>query len=128
MKRSLAVVVVLVLFISLFYGCAPRTSQQATLVFAKGGDAVELDPADVTDGESVTVMNNIFEGLVRYKPGTTEVEPWLATSWDVSSDGLVWTFHLREGIKFHDGTPFNADAVFSRLKDQSDPNHHFTIW
>lgn len=125
MKRTLLLTVVAVLLVSLFYGCTPKASQPVTLVFAKAGDAVELDPADVTDGESVTVMNNIFEGLVRYKPGTTEIEPWLATSWDVSSDGLSWTFHLRQGVKFHDGTPFNADAVVFSYERQRDPEHPF---
>jgi peptide/nickel transport system substrate-binding protein len=70
-------------------------------------------------------MNNIFEGLVRYKAGSTEVEPDLATSWESSPDGLVWTFHLRQGVKFHDGTPFNADAVVFSLERQRDENHPF---
>ena len=96
-----------------------------TLTFAKAGDVVKLDPADVTDGESITVMNNIFEGLIRYKPGTTEIEPWLAEKWDVSPDGLTFTFYLRKGVKFHDGTDFNADAVVFSLERQRDPNHPF---
>ena len=124
MKKVLVLLITTLMVVSLFAGCK-QAAQPVTLVFAKGGDAVELDPADVTDGESVTVMNNIFEGLVRYKPGTTEVEPWLATKWDVSPDGLVWTFYLRQGVKFHDGTPFNADAVVFSFERQRDPNHPF---
>jgi peptide/nickel transport system substrate-binding protein len=84
-----------------------------------------LDPADVTDGISVSMTDNIFEGLVRYKPGTSEVEPALAESWEISPDGLSFTFHLRKGVKFHDGTDFNADAVVYSLKRQFDPDHPF---
>jgi peptide/nickel transport system substrate-binding protein len=124
MKKFLAFILVAVLVLSVLTGCKQQVKQPVTLVFAKG-DAVELDPADVTDGESITVMNNIFEGLVRYKPGSTEIEPCLATTWEASSDGLVWTFHLRQGIKFHDGTPFNADAVVFSYERQRDPNHSF---
>jgi len=124
MKKTLVIALVLVLGVSLLAGCKPVAKQPVTFVFAKG-DAVELDPADVTDGESITVMNNIFEGLVRYKSGSTEVEPCLATSWDTSSDGLVWTFHLRKNVKFQDGTPFNADAVVFSYERQRDTNHPF---
>ena len=124
MKKILVTLIMLGLLVGLLSGCKPQAAQPVTLVFAKG-DAVNLDPANVTDGESITVMNNIFEGLVRYKAGSTEVEPGLATSWEPSSDGLVWTFHLRQGVKFHDGTPFNADAVVFSLERQRDENHPF---
>jgi peptide/nickel transport system substrate-binding protein len=114
----------LCLLFGLLSGCKQQAAQPVTLVFAKG-DAVNLDPANVTDGESITVMNNIFEGLVRYKAGTTEIEPCLATSWSPSADGLVWTFNLRQGVTFHDGTPFNADAVVFSYERQRDPNHPY---
>ena len=51
------------------------------------------------------------DSLVCRDPDTMEFKPWLATSWEVSEDGLTWTFHLRNDVKFHDGTPFNAEAV-----------------
>ncbi|MCL0074794.1 ABC transporter substrate-binding protein [Thermodesulfovibrionales bacterium] len=54
---------------------------------------------------------HIFETLVGAAPGAMRPEPMLATHWEVSEDGLTWTFYLREGVKFHDGTPFTADAV-----------------
>ena len=82
-----------------------------TLVFGTSSDPVVLDGALVSDGESIRVIDQIAEGLVGLKPGTTELEPALATEWEAAPDGLTWTFKLREGVKFHDGTDFNAEAV-----------------
>ena len=82
-----------------------------TLVYGRGGDSVGLDPAYETDGNSFMVCDNIFEALVAYADESTQLEPGLAESWDISTDGKTYTFHLRKGIKFHDGTPLNADAV-----------------
>ncbi len=121
---TFVLIVLLVFGLILNSGCKKKV-EVVTLTFAKAGDVVKLDPADVTDGESITVMNNIFEGLIRYKPGTTELEPWLAEKWDVSPDGKVFTFYLRKGVKFHDGTDFNADAVVFSFERQRDPNHPF---
>ena len=81
------------------------------IVFGRGGDSVGLDPAYETDGNSFMVCDNIYEQLVHYKDESTDTEPGLSESWEISEDGLTYTFHLREGIKFHDGTPFNANAV-----------------
>jgi peptide/nickel transport system substrate-binding protein len=72
---------------------------------------VGLDPAYETDGNSFMVCDNIYEALVAYKDESTDVEPGLAKSWDIAKDGKTYTFNLREGVTFHDGTPFNADAV-----------------
>ena len=82
-----------------------------TLVFGSAADPVALDGILVSDGESSRVIEQIFETLVDLKPGTTDVEPGLAESWESSTDGTQWTFHLRQGVKFQDGTDFNADAV-----------------
>lgn len=85
-----------------------------TLIFGRGADSIQLDPSKVTDGESIYVTNQIYDTLVRYKEENTEVRPALATEWGTSDDGLTWTFTLREGVKFHDGTDFNAeDVVFN---------------
>jgi peptide/nickel transport system substrate-binding protein len=97
------------------------------LVFAHPADATALDPAVVTDGESLLVTWHIFDGLTRYQSGSTEIEPALATEWSVSDDGLTWTFKLREGVMFHDGTAFDADAVVWNFNRWFDPEHpaHF---
>jgi peptide/nickel transport system substrate-binding protein len=71
-----------------------------------------LDPADAYDYFAQDViMVNIASGLVAYQPGTTNVIPALATDWSTSPDGLTWTFNLRQGVKFADGTAFNATVV-----------------
>src|SRR5690606_40804787 len=56
---------------------------------------------------------------------STELEPGLAERWDVSDDGLVYRFYLRQGVTFHDGTPFNAEAVKFRIERQIDPSHPY---
>jgi len=99
-----------------------------TLIFGVSLDVNELDP-----GSSVVshVVDNIFEGLVRFKAGTTRIEPCLASSWEISEDGKEITFHLRKGVKFHDGTDLNADAVvfsFARQYDPSHPYHKYGKW
>jgi peptide/nickel transport system substrate-binding protein len=104
-----------------------------TFVFAHPEDATKLDPADVTDSESLLATWQMYEGLTRYKPGTTEVEPSLAESWEASEDGLTWTFKLRPNVKFHDGTDFNAEAAvwnFDRWFDKENPAHvgDFEYW
>jgi peptide/nickel transport system substrate-binding protein len=106
------------------------TTPADTIVFAHAGDASKLDPADVTDSESLLITWHVFEGLTRYRPGTTEPEPSLATEWTTSDDGLTWTFTLRPEVMFHDGTPFNADAVvwnFERWSDTANATH-FPDW
>jgi peptide/nickel transport system substrate-binding protein len=88
-----------------------RSAAGGTLVFAGASDPTYLDPALVSDGESFRVTEQIYEGLIALKPGTTKIIPKLATKWKLSGGGKVWTFTLRHGVKFHDGTPFNAKAV-----------------
>jgi peptide/nickel transport system substrate-binding protein len=81
------------------------------LVFGTAADPVVLDGALVSDGESLRAIDQIYESLVSLQPGTTELEPGLAESWEISDDGLSYTFTLRQGVTFHDGEPFNAEAV-----------------
>ncbi len=106
-----------------------------TFVFGQSGDAVKLDPALIEDGLSGRVVNQIFETLVTFDGATTRIKPALAESWETSPDGKTWTFHLRQGVTFHDGTPFDASAVkanFDRWQSQAgDPQHkpaEFIYW
>ncbi len=80
-------------------------------IYGRGTDSVSLDPAIITDGESFRVSGQILEGLYTFKPGTTEPVGALAEECTPNDDATEWTCTLREGVKFHDGTDFNADAV-----------------
>ncbi|GEK33009.1 ABC transporter substrate-binding protein [Kurthia sibirica] len=92
------------------------SSKEKTLVFGRGADSVKLDPAAVTDGESLGVAKNIFETLINFGEESTELVPGLATKWDTSDDGLQYTFELEKGVKFQDGTDFNAEAVVKNFE------------
>jgi peptide/nickel transport system substrate-binding protein len=80
-------------------------------VFAGSAEPVALDPFFASDGETFRVSRQIFEGLVGTKPGTADPAPLLATDWSVSDDGLTYGFTLRDGVKFQDGSDFDAEAV-----------------
>ena len=100
-----------------------KRNKKMKVVFAQKGEAVTLDPAMATDLRSFKVIDNIYEGLVRYKDDSTEIEPALATSWNSSNNGKTWTFNLRKDVVFHDGTPFNAEAVVYNFQRQLNPEH-----
>ncbi len=93
-----------------------ESSEPKILVFGRGGDSVSLDPAKATDGESFKVTQNIFETLLNFGEQDTTINEGLATKWEPSEDGLTYTFTLREGVKFHDGTDFNAEAVVKNFE------------
>jgi len=82
-----------------------------TLVFGAAGDPAMFDPLFASDGESFRVARQIYEGLLTNDPGGVDAVPGLAEDYSVSDDGLEYTFSLRQGVKFHDGTDFNAEAV-----------------
>ena len=91
---------------------APAGKAGGTLIVALPGDIVRTDTALTDDSNSSYVIQQVVEGLVGLEPGSTsKVVPVLAESYEMSADGLTYTFKLRSGIKFHDGTDFNADAV-----------------
>ena len=110
---------------------AQKAVKGGTLTWGRGGDSVTLDLAQATDGESIKGGIQVLENLVIFAKDSMNVEPQLATSWEVSKDGLVWTFKLRKGVKFHDGTPFNANAVkvsFERVIDKNHPFYKYGTW
>ncbi|MPV85614.1 ABC transporter substrate-binding protein [Cardiobacteriales bacterium ML27] len=96
------------------------------LVVGQIAEPKSLDPATVTAVNDFRILVNAYDGLVRYKDGTLSVEPALAESWTISDDGKTYTFTLREGVTFHDGSEFNAEAVkfnFDRMLDENHPQH-----
>ena len=113
------------------------TAQSGILVYGSGGQPVNLESGNITDGNSIIVHNQIYNRLIEFKPGTTDLQPGLATAWTASADGKTWTFTLRPGVKFHDGTEFNAEAVkfnVDRWWDKTNPNGYrsagktYEIW
>src|SRR5690625_6784937 len=80
-----------------------------TLVVGQSGLPVTLDISQ--HGNSLTPAIQVVERLVGFGQGTAVIEPLLATSWEANEDATVWTFQLREGVSFTDGTPFDAEAV-----------------
>jgi len=123
MKRLL----VAVLFVLAAFTGQARADK--TLVVAIAADpAGGLDPEAVLNNTCGFIMATIYDSLVKYKPGTVDPEPGLAKSYEASADGLTWTFHLRPGVKFHDGTPLTAQAyvqTIKRLLDKQDPDSIF---
>lgn len=94
--------------------CAGGSSTRVpgpVLVVARVKDATTLDPSHETDGLSLTAAQEVYQNLVRFKPGTFDVEPDAAASWHPSRDGRTWTFRLKPNLRFSDGTPLDARAV-----------------
>jgi peptide/nickel transport system substrate-binding protein len=118
-------------FIALLLGLLLMGDQLAaqprhkTLVLGRSADGTFLDPAKFLDNESAMVIENIFDGLVRYQDESTRIEPALAESWTVSRGGLDYTFRLRRSVTFHDGSPFDAEAARFSLLRKIDPAHPY---
>ena len=111
---------------------APATEEAApasgprdggTIIVGLQAEPVTLDSHQSSDYNTARAAYGIYDSLLRFKDEGTEVEPALAESWEVSDDALVYTLKLRQGVKFHDGTDFNAEAVKFNLERQIDPNH-----
>lgn len=103
---------------------SPAFAEAVLNVGMAAADVGQLDPHRATTTQDKPVVSWMFNGLVRFKPGSAsleELEPDLATSWDKSADGLTWTFHLRKGVKFHGdwGEMTSEDVVYS-LKRAAD--------
>lgn len=97
------------------------------VVVANVADIIQLDPADIGDDPSSIVAQQIMEGLVD-RNAEGKFEPALAEEWSTSEDGLVWTFNLRQNVKFHDGSDFNADVVkwhYDRILSDADAPARF---
>ncbi len=134
-KAGLISLIALLLLLVLFaVGCgdaengepaAPEEPDEKIFIIARGTDAKTLDCGYAYHEGEIDLMYHLYDGLVRFKDDESlEIEPALAADWSVSEDGLVWTFNLRDDVKFHDGTDFNADAVefsFMRILDENHP-------
>ena len=121
-RRVLAWPATILLALGLLAGSAAAQAP-GTLVVGLVAEPVNLDPAQVTDANSNRVGRRVVETLVGFPDESTQLIPGLAESWVISKDGLQYTFTLRKGITFHDGTPLNAEAVKFSIMRQIDPNH-----
>ena len=104
----------------------PTAEGKDTFIFGRGADSVQLDPILVTDGESFRVTGQVLDSLYAFEQGTTNPVPSLAECVP-NEDATVWSCKLREDVKFHDGTDFNADAVvfnFERWRFTDNPYHY----
>ena len=107
-----------------------------TFVWMQNAEPISLFCADETDGESLRACEQINESLLAYEVGGTAVEPSLAESYEASDDLMTWTFHLRQGVKFHDGSSLDANDVVTSLGlqwDAANPLHKgntgaFSYW
>lgn len=98
-------------------GGAPRTSTITTPLMS---DPPPLDPDTFYQPEGLLIMTSAYQGLLRYAPDTTKIEGLLADRWTVSPDGLRYTFHLRDGVAFSDGTPFDSAAARASFQRRID--------
>ena len=105
-SRRIAMLIVVAIIVTLvgtvFAGC--KKDEKAGGVFRIYiHEPVSLDPANCYESEGIQVVRQVFDGLVKYNTETLETEPNVAEKWDISDDGLVYTFHLKKGVKFHSG-------------------------
>src|SRR5256884_161393 len=100
---------------------APTSTRRELRVGAPGVPAT-LDPATALEGTVPLIARQVFDTLVAYREGTTDVEPGLATRWHVSRDGLIWSFTLRDGVRFEDGTLLTSADVAASLERQLRPD------
>lgn len=106
----------LALIVGLVLGAGAPAAAENAIRVGLYGEIVTHDPHVERNRYGIVLLRNVYEPLVDLKPGTTQVDGVLATSWTVSDDGRTYTFKLRPGVKFSDGTPFNAEAVKANIE------------
>src|SRR5881628_261664 len=109
----------------------PAQTPRDVLVVGMEAEPPGLDPGQALGIHTLRVTAEIFETLVATAADSTDIVPGLAESWTTSADGLAWTFKLRPGVRFHDGTPLDASAVkftFDRVIDPSHPHAKSGKW
>jgi peptide/nickel transport system substrate-binding protein len=134
-SRTLTAALAVAVSLLLVTGCSTgsssnRRSDSSALKMAFSYDPGSLDPNVFYDGEGSTIIEAAYEGLVQYSgDSSTTIEPLLATSWDVSPDSLTYTFQLRDGVKFHDGTEMTSQtwkSEFERRKAMEQGSAYLT--
>ena len=126
MRNYIRSILVIVLLLTVgLTGCGGESTKKSSsggngnndvFIFGRGGDSISLDPISESDGESFRVTGQIYENLVTYAKDDMTIVPGLAESWEVSDDGMTYTFELKQGVTFHDGADFNAQAVVDNFE------------
>ena len=108
---AIVIVVIIIAAVGAYLVMSGGTTENptpSTVIYGYGSEMITLDPSTEFSNSIVTLLN-VYEDLTKYV--NSEVKPWLATSWESNSDATVWTFHLRQGVKFHSGNDFTANDV-----------------
>jgi peptide/nickel transport system substrate-binding protein len=99
----------------------PGVPRGGEVRFALNNEPPDFDPHATAQASAHTILMNVLDTLVLQNPADNAFVPNLAEKWESAPDGLAWTFMLRKGVKFHDGTPFNAAAVKANFDRVVDP-------
>ena len=116
--------IIILLIIGILSACQPSSVEPETLVYGLTLSPSGIDPHLNASAELGIPLSSVYDTLVFYNQETDEFVPGLAESWTVSDDGLTYTFHLRDDVRFHDGTTFDAEAVRANFEYTLDTDHH----
>ena len=117
-------IIINLLVIVVLSACQPSSVEPETLVYGLTLSPSGIDPHLNASAELGIPLSSVYDTLVFYNQNTDEFVPGLAESWSVSDDGQMYTFHLRDDVRFHDGTKFDAEAVRANFEYTLDPDHH----
>jgi len=125
-KHSIMLIFLVIPLVTLFVGLG--AASQKTITWGSLSEPETLDPGQAWDNVSVFFTSNLFDTLVVLDPKTLEITPSLAVSWETKNNGIDWEFKLRKGVRFHDGSEFNADAVVFSFQRQMDKNFPYRYY
>jgi peptide/nickel transport system substrate-binding protein len=116
MKNKFILFMVFIMLAGVLAGCGSDTVQEVIedpdiAYYAFNSEPILTWDPSIMNSNGIIVLNNVYETLLRFNPDTSEFENLLAESYESSQDGLVWTFHIRKGVKFHDGSELTAEDV-----------------
>jgi len=130
MKIKLSLFLVLVLLLSVFATVSAEKEIAKEIVIGRLEDSTDLDPVTQDGNPNIWVFNLVLEGLLKTSDDGKTIEPCLADSFDISEDGLTYTFHLKKGVKFSDGTPVTGEDwvwTFLRARDTEESIWNFSL-
>jgi peptide/nickel transport system substrate-binding protein len=123
-KSSILRLLFTIVFLPICAACQPTQASDHTLMYGLTLSPSGIDPHINASAELGIPLRSVYDTLVYLDPQTGEFVPGLATSWEISSDGMAYTFELRSGVSFHDGTDFDAAAVQANIEYVLNPDHH----